>query len=66
MIFLHRLRMNDTKVTADVAVSQVRPLKFLIFLVGQVGHRALELGNDRMSRDITSGENAQLGFASAV
>lgn len=45
---------------------QIRALKFSIFLVGQVGHRALELGNYGSSSKVTRGQNTQLGLASVV
>jgi len=49
--------MNDTEIPADIRVSEVRPLQFLILLLCQVRHGTLELGNDATRGEIAGSKD---------
>ena len=66
MILLHGFGMYDAKVAANVRIPEIRALEFLVLLIGEVGHRALELGDDGAGLEISGGENAQFRLASTV
>lgn len=66
VILLHLLRMDDTKVPPNIRIPEVRPFKLLILLVGQIGHRTLQLGYDGSRGKVACGQNTQFGFPSTM
>ena len=48
--------MNDAEVAANVAVAEIGALELPVFLVGEIGHGALELVDDGARGEGAGGE----------
>jgi hypothetical protein len=68
MVLLELLRVNNTEISSDaplrIAAVGTFELDFINF--GEVGHGALELGEDGARSESTGGKNTELRFACAM
>lgn len=58
--------MNDTEVPPDIACANAGPLELPVLLIGEIGHGALELGDDCAGCEMAGCENTELGLAGLV
>lgn len=47
VILLQRFRVNNAEIPADISVPEACPFEFPIFLVSEISHGALQLGDNR-------------------
>lgn len=69
VVLLELLRMDDAEVATDadtLCLADICTLELLVLFLGEIGHGALELGDDHAGDEWTRGKDAKLGLASVV